>query len=177
MALGHWLAPVPGTPATIWPAAGLYLATLLWHPPRTWRYWIATAFVCEWSALSWAHGLVVGLAGAAATTLEALLAAWLLRRFVGTPFRYDTPRNVLALALVAATLCPGIGATIGAAALSATGEQSFTNVWLLWWIGDLTGILLAAPLTLLVLRGRDLPITALVAAQRCQLPLRWPGAH
>ncbi|MFN0038159.1 MAG: PAS domain S-box protein [Burkholderiales bacterium] len=160
MALGHWLAPVPGNPATIWPATGLYLATLLWHPPRSWRYWIVTAFACEWSALSWAHGLVIGLAGAAATSLVAVLAAWLLRRFVGTPFRYDTPRNVLALALVAATLCPAIGATIGAAALSATGEQSFTNVWLLWWIGDLTGILLAAPLTLLALRGRDLPIPA-----------------
>ena len=41
-----------------------------------------------------------------------------------------------------------VSATVGSGTLALFGMQSFTRAWPLFWVGDATGVLIAAPLTL-----------------------------
>ena len=63
-------------------------------------------------------------------------------------------REVLAFVVLGAGIAPLVSATVGSAALAWFGikSQTFTGVWPLFWIGDATGILLVAPLALVVIQ-------------------------
>ena len=65
--------------------------------------------------------------------LEALAGAWLVRRWCGTPFRFETLRDVLALTLLGMGVGPMLSATVGSATLALFGGQSFAMSWPLWW--------------------------------------------
>lgn len=150
--LGHWLSLKPQHFATFWPANGLYLAFLLTHPPSRWPALVAAALLGNllsdvlWHersiATSWAYGV--------GNSLEVILGAWLLRRYSRCPFRLRTVSEVLDLLLWGALLSPMLGATIGVATTTLVYGVPFWTAWPLWWIADATGILLAAPLALLV---------------------------
>src|SRR5262249_50928838 len=58
----------------------------------------------------------------------------------------------LALVLFSAELSTAIAATIGVFSLCAGGVQPWTeaaSLWLLWWLGDASGIIIVAPLLLI----------------------------
>ena len=155
--LGMMLAVMPGYTATLWPAGGLYLALLLFYEPRSWFRLVATAMAAEifGDLLLFDFSLPVSIAMACGSTLEALTSAWLVGRFCGQPFRFQTLRDVLGLIAFAAIGSPVVGATVGAAAMAAAGLGSFTTVWPLWWIRDSAGVLVSAPLALVVLQGQS----------------------
>ena len=52
-------------------------------------------------------------------------------------------------------IAPVISATVGSATLAWFGikSQSFLTAWPLWWIGDATGVLVVAPLALVVFQN------------------------
>ncbi|MGH7804075.1 MAG: MASE1 domain-containing protein, partial [Candidatus Binatia bacterium] len=94
---------------------------------------------------------IPSLAIACGNTLEALLGAWLVQRFAGGIMAFHGGRGV-ACFVFAAALSALPAATIGAGALVLTSLASapqFGAIWLTWWLGDLTGTLIAAPLLIL----------------------------
>jgi PAS domain S-box-containing protein len=101
-----------------------------------------------------AVGIAVG------NTLEALTAAALLQRFVGSRNLFDRVQDVFRFIVIASVLSPIVSATIGNLSLCLGGRTawgSFGSLWLTWWLGDGVGALVVAPLLLTVvgLRSRS----------------------
>ncbi|WP_119272216.1 PAS domain-containing protein [Taklimakanibacter deserti] len=151
------LAIVPGTGISIWPPAGLFIATLVIAPRASWPWWILAGCLAElFSNFVWFHSpLPAAFLIYVGNALEAATGAWLVNRTCRQPVRLETLQEVLAFVVLAAGIAPIVSATIGSATLAWFGMQSqtFTGAWPLWWIGDATGVLIVAPLALVVFQN------------------------
>lgn len=146
------LAVVPGTGISMWPPSGVLLAVLLLQRRETWLWWILAGSSAELTGnLVWFHNpLPVALVFCAGNALEGAFGACLLNRYGKGAFRLETVRDVLALLLLGAGVGPVVAATVGAAALVWSEGQPLLQAWSLLWIGDATGVLVAAPLGLVI---------------------------
>ena len=152
--VGFRFAIVAEQVTTVWAPTGIGLAALLLWGPALWpAIWIG-AFVANagTDAPMWTAGAV-----ATGNTLEAVFAAWALRRGGHFSPRLQRVRDVLAFIVVAAVASTAVSATIGVTALSLSGAQPwdrFGELWREWWVGDAVGALVVAPVLLTVRRER-----------------------
>jgi integral membrane sensor domain MASE1 len=156
----------------IWPPTGLALAALVLGGYRLWPGVAIGAFLANsWTGIP----LAATIGFTCGNTLEALAGAYLLRRVANFKPTLERVRDVLALVLLAAIVSTAISATIGVASLVATDEvaaDSFASVWRVWWLGDMGGNLLVAPVLLVAVTwwpfvrvpGRALEAVALAVA-------------
>jgi len=144
--LGLWFDALDGIATTVWPPAGIALAALVMGGVRLWPAVAAAAFVANAST-----GIPLWAAATIATgnTLEAVVAATFLKR-AGFDRRLERVPDVLLLvgtAVASTAISAGIG--LGAARLArlpaAGNPGAFFSVW---WVGDVLGSLLVAPLVL-----------------------------
>ena len=94
-------------------------------------------------------------------SLEALAAAFALKRFFNFQNSLERTRDVVAFALVS-LFATTISATIGTLTLMLTGNgewPAFGAIWATWWIGDLLGALVVAPILLVWLSPSSFNIT------------------
>ncbi|MER8398439.1 MASE1 domain-containing protein [Mesorhizobium sp. M0306] len=151
------LAIIPGTGISIWPPSGLFIATLVFASRYSWPWWVLGACLAElFSNFLWFHTpLPAAFLIFAGNALEAVAGAWLVNQTCKRPVRLETLRDVLAFVVLAAGIAPVASATVGSAALAWFGIQSqtFATAWPLWWIGDATGVLIVAPLALVVFQN------------------------
>jgi serine phosphatase RsbU (regulator of sigma subunit) len=132
----------------IWPPTGLALAALVLRGYRLWPGVAIGAFLANsWTGIPLAAtiGITCG------NTLEALAGAYLLRRVAHFRPTLERTRDVLALVALAGALSTSLSATIGVASLVMTGEVAvgdLASVWRVWWLGDMGGDLLIAPVLL-----------------------------
>ncbi|MER9169178.1 PAS domain-containing protein [Mesorhizobium australicum] len=151
------LAIVPGTGISIWPPSGLFIATLVLTSLYSWPWWVLVGCLAElFSNFLWFHSpLPAAFLMYTGNALEAVTGAWLVNRTCNRPVRLETLREVLAFVALAAGIAPTVSATVGSATLQWFGMQSqtFAAAWPLWWIGDATGVLIVAPLALVVLQN------------------------
>jgi PAS domain S-box-containing protein len=150
-----WVAILPDTGISIWPPAGLFVATLILAAERHWPWWALAALAAELvaNALWFRNPVVVALLLNAGNALCAVAGAWLVKRYGQGPIRLESLRDVLGLVVLGAVVAPVIAATVGAATLVWAEGQPFAKAWTLWWIGDATGVLLVAPLLLVGLQS------------------------
>jgi serine phosphatase RsbU (regulator of sigma subunit) len=156
----------------IWPPTGLALAALVLGGYRFWPGVAIGAFLSNsWTGIP----LLATIGITCGNTLEALAGAYLLWRVARFRPTLERVRDVLALVILAAAVSTAISATIGVASLVVTDEVaagSFASVWRVWWLGDMGGDLLIAPVLLVAATwwpftrapGRALEAVALVAA-------------
>src|SRR5262252_3013657 len=146
--LGLSLAFLNESVSPVWPPTGIAIAAVLWLGYRISPAILLSAFLAN-LATGEAAGTAAGIA--LGNTVEALLAAFLVRRFVGLHSPFYRIRDVLKFVVVAAILSPMISATIGNLSLCIGGAASWSNfrsLWFTWWIGDGVGALVIAPLVL-----------------------------
>jgi diguanylate cyclase (GGDEF)-like protein len=94
--------------------------------------------------------IAIAVSIAAGSTVQALVCAGALRRFVGVARLFETGPATLAYCGIAAAACL-VASTWGVATLSVAGlasESQFLESWQTWWLGDLIGILVFAPVFL-----------------------------
>jgi signal transduction histidine kinase len=147
--LGLRFDAVSGVATTVWPPTGIALAALLRLGLGVWPGITAAAFLVNVQAGG------VSVLGAAViacgNTLEAVLGAAVLRRLGFRP-QIDRLRDVAALVLGAGLVSTTVSASLGTFAVWATAPQppapGYAVLWSTWWIGDLMGDLLVAPLLL-----------------------------
>jgi signal transduction histidine kinase/ActR/RegA family two-component response regulator len=158
------LAFVAEQVSPVWPPTGIALAVILLCGYRVWPGIALGAFVANATAnepLATAVGIAIG------NTLEALLGAWLLQRFVGFDNALERIKDVLGLIVLAAGLSTIVSATIGVTSLCAGGVYlpamertlewtDFGPLWWVWWLGDFMGALVVAPVILTWATLRDL---------------------
>ncbi len=155
--VGLSLAIPPGYATAVWPPSGIALAAILLWGPRVWPgvaagsvlVNLAVAITTAEAQFSLAS-VAVAASIAAGSTVQALACAGALRRFVGVPQLFETGPATLAFCGIAAAACL-VASTWGAATLNVAGIASgtqFLESWQTWWLGDLIGILVFAPVFL-----------------------------
>jgi len=134
----------------VWPPTGLAIAATLWLGYRA-----AAGVLIGTFLISISTGLpaaaIVGIG--VGNTLEALIAASLLQRFIGSRQLFDRAQDVLKFVMIAPVLSTIVSATIGNLSLCVAGVTawaSFGSLWLTWWLGDGVGALVVAPLLLTI---------------------------
>ena len=152
---GLTLDPVGGFATLVWPPTGIALAALVRIGQWQWSAVMVGAFVANvWTGAPWpvAAGIAVG------NTLEALFGAQLLRRLPGYAGPVGRSRDAFAL-LAVALLSSSISASFGVLSLASGGVVAWTRtpeVWQAWWLGDVLGDLVVAPVLLNSFTARKL---------------------
>ncbi|HKY70689.1 MAG TPA: MASE1 domain-containing protein [Nitrospira sp.] len=147
--IGLGFASVHVSASPVWAPAGMAIAFLLLLGSSIWPAIFAGAFLVN---VTTAGSLVTSTAIAAGNTLEGMLGAWLLQRFAQGVHAFESPSDILKSALLAGFLSPTVSATIGVTSLVLGQHASFEEfalIWLTWWMGDATGILIVTPAILL----------------------------
>jgi PAS domain S-box-containing protein len=132
----------------VWPASGIALAALLLFGYRVWPGVAAGAFLL--ALLSPGFPPLAAVVYGVGTTLEALTGMLLLRRVLNFDASISRLRDALGLIALGAFGSSVVGASIGASVLYAvlSGWAGFGKAWLIYWLGDSTGVLLLTPLVL-----------------------------
>ena len=150
--LGFRVAFVAEQVTTVWAPTGIGMAALLLWGRALWpAIWLG-AFVANagtdaplWTAAAVATG----------NTLEAVAAAWTLRRVPRFDPTLRRIGDVVAFILIGAVLSTAVSATVGVTTLCASAVQSwsrFGDLWWDWWLGDALGALVVAPVILTTVR-------------------------
>ena len=142
--LGLMLAVVHESATAVWAPSGIALAALLLIGLRMWPAVFAGAFVVN---VTTAGGVTSSLFLAAGNTLEGVVAAALVMRFAGGRDCFQHPQDIFKFA-GAAVLASTIAATFGATTLTGMRYALYSEyppIWLTWWLGDATGILILTP--------------------------------
>ncbi len=156
--LASQLAFAPAFASPVWPAAGVAMAGLLIGGLRTWPG-VALGYLAFYG---WQHAQLFGsdamataTTGAvltAAVTLQALLGARLVRPMFD---QLALGREVVVLRalLLGGPLACLVAPTVGVSLLSWRGivaPDATLAAWLTWWVGDSIGVVLFAPIAMLV---------------------------
>jgi diguanylate cyclase (GGDEF)-like protein len=163
--LGLRLAFLHPSASPVWPATGIALGALLVWGTRVWPAIWAAAFAAN---LTTAGSLATSLGIATGNAGEALCGAFLVNRFAGGRDAMDGSWNMFKFAVLAAGFSTTISATVGVTSLRAGGfvrPGTEGAVWMTWWLGDVVGALMVAPLVLLWSADWRLRWSALQAAE------------
>ena len=152
--LGLLLAVPPGYASPVWPASGIALAGILLWGSRVWPgIWLGSFPVNVWAAYTATQAipnateLAVAASIAMGSTLQALLTAHLLQRWIGAGRLFTSGPTTLGFAATIAVCCV-VAATWGVTTLQLTSVVDFASYlesWLTWWLGDVIGVLVLAP--------------------------------
>jgi signal transduction histidine kinase len=183
--LGLMLAYVHPSASSVWPPSGIVLACILALGPRAWPGVLVGGFLVNFTTLvgtnfntlvgafrvdyvTVAISIATSLGIAVGNTLEGLVGAALVRRFANGLAPFERAPDTFRFAFLAGMLSTAIGATIGVASLRLGGfvsPESVNRVWVTWWLGDLGGDLMIAPLLLLWIRDPRLRWTRMQAVE------------
>jgi signal transduction histidine kinase len=146
--IGLRVNAVSGFATLVWAPTGISLAALLILGGRFWPGVMIGAVAAN--LLTGAPPLVA-LGIGCGNTAEAVAGAWMLRHIPGFRTSLDRLPDVLGLILLAAAVSTTFSAAIGVLSLDLGGIISAARAgetWRAWWVGDLIGDLLFAPVLL-----------------------------
>ncbi len=147
--LGLALLTEPEKVAVFWPASGVAAGVAIWlgpigRVPVAVGVLIATITANLMGDRHLPTAILFGICNAG----EALLTAWLVRRWFGRPFRLDRVDHVLGL-LTAATVATALAAVGGALTIGLLHTAApFWSAWRIWFLSDLMGVITIAPLAI-----------------------------
>jgi signal transduction histidine kinase len=145
---GLALDAVSGFATLVWAPTGLSLAALVYRGRGLWPGVALGALVVNvWNGAS----LPIAAGIATGNTLEAVVGALLLERAAPSSLPLRRPRAVIAFVVLAAGIATTISATLGVASLLLGGlvePGGLARTWGAWWLGDMVGALVVAPVLL-----------------------------
>jgi signal transduction histidine kinase len=150
------LALPPSSASPVWPTTGLALAAVLALGSRVWPGIAIGAFLTN-LMVSLDHSIALpvalwtSMAITVGNTAEAVLGAYLVRRFAGGSETFDRVDGVVRFVVLAALISTLISASVGATTLAVGGIVPWTlfgAVWRTWWLGDSAGAIVVTPLLL-----------------------------
>ncbi|MDQ5877740.1 MAG: hypothetical protein QG638_472 [Pseudomonadota bacterium] len=165
---GLQLGVLQGYASPLFPAAGWALAALLVFGPRVlpavWIGAFLTNLVVEigngavWTLSSGAVAALI----AVGACMQALLGSALVRRRLGDAWRQlENDGDIIAFSVLGGPAACVVSASVGVSSLVAFGivpGVDFLFTWWNWWLGDTLGVLIGAPLGLLLLEYKQVSI-------------------
>src|SRR5262245_33131045 len=145
---GLKLASINPSATPVWPATGLAIAVVLLWGYRLAPAIFAAAFVVNYLT---AGSALTSTSIAFGNTLEALATAYFVTWWADGKHVFESPAGVGKFALICAATTT-ISATLGVSSLMLAGNAELAHaapVWLTWWLGDLAGAVVFAPVVLL----------------------------
>ena len=145
--LGLALLSAPSKVAVFWPASGIAAGILIIFGRRAGQAVVIGVVVGSVAANVVSDGsLLTSLFKGICNASEVVLAAWLLERRFGRPFRFGDLRRVAGF-LAATGLATAASATVGAGTMTLLHTDApFWSVWGAWFLSDWVGIVVMAPL-------------------------------
>jgi len=146
---GLALASIHPSATPIWPPTGVALAAVLLWGYRTWPAIFAAAVIANATT---AGSVATAIAIATGNSLEAVVGAYLINRWSRGCNTFSTPNSVAKFALICFVIATPISASIGLTSLATAGYiewTNFANAWVTWWLGDVAGALVIAPVIVL----------------------------
>ena len=151
--------------ASIWPPSGIALAGILLYGYRAWPGILLGAFLInDLNPLTASlvsgnlNPALVSLIISSGTSLQAIAGAYLVRRYTGFPNALTREKDILLFLLNSALLSPLINSTLSVSTMAITGQipaVDFLTSWGTWWLGDVFGILIFTPLSLVWLQQNN----------------------
>jgi PAS domain S-box-containing protein len=158
--IGAQLALPAGSVASLlFPASGLALAALIvGGRAAAFGLLLGALALRLWLAVDLPGGVHMGALLAApvialGVLAQALVGRALVRRHVGQPLVLAEPLDLLLFYLYGGALACLVSPTVAVVALALADvirPDAWAAVWLVWWTGDLLGVLIGAPLVLTV---------------------------
>jgi PAS domain S-box-containing protein len=153
------LAIPPGYATAIFPPAGIALVVLLLFGRRLAPGVFLGSFLLNiWighdSGADFIAGLPIAVGAATGAMLQALLACFLVRRFVQAPDELTRDTDIILFLLLAGPVACIVNASIGVGSLYLSNALAIDGVayaWFTWWVGDSLGVLVSSPLLLIML--------------------------
>src|SRR5215510_5025092 len=147
--LGLELVSRPSGVAVFWPASGIAAGILILAGERAVPAVVIGVVIGTIAAnVLGDRSLLTALLKGFCNAGEAMLAAWLLRRWFAGPFTFADLRRVIGF-LVAAGLATAISAIGGAVTMTLLHTPApFLEVWRAWFLSDGVGIVVVAPLVI-----------------------------
>ena len=152
---GIVLSRQSGGVATIWLSNGVIFGLLITQPPRRWLpYFLAGLTADTLADVIYGDPFVLALGVSVANSVEVVTSSLILTRWFGAPFDLSKRRPLVAFLGISV-----IGATALTSALGATWTLLFQDAgpwWQLfrtWWLGDMLGMAVIAPLIFIVTRA------------------------
>ena len=140
------LASIHPSATPIWAPTGLAIAAVILWGYRIFPAIFVPAFLIN---LLTAGSTLTSLSIACGNTLEAVVAVYLFNWWKRGDRFLETPLNVISF-FVSCVVATQISATIGVGSLTLAGfNESFLPIWLTWWLGNLAGALVVAPVVVL----------------------------
>jgi signal transduction histidine kinase len=146
---GLALASIHPSATPIWPPTGVALAAVLLWGYRTWPAIFTAAAIANATT---AGSVATAIAIATGNSLEAVVGAYLINRWSSGCNTFSRPNSVAKFALICVAIATPISASIGLTSLATAGyieRANFANAWVTWWLGDVTGALVIAPVIVL----------------------------
>ncbi|MBR0785134.1 MASE1 domain-containing protein [Bradyrhizobium iriomotense] len=146
---GLALASVHPSATPIWPPTGVALAAVLLRGYRTWPAIFVAAMIANATT---AGSIATAIAIATGNSLEAVAGAYLINRWSGGRNTFSRPNSVAKFAVICVVIATPISASIGLSSLAIFGyiePKNFVDAWITWWLGDVTGALVIAPVIVL----------------------------
>jgi signal transduction histidine kinase/CheY-like chemotaxis protein len=152
---GLALASVHPSATPIWPPTGLALAAVLLWGYRTWPAIFTAAVIANATT---AGSVATAIAIATGNTIEAVVGAYLVNRWSRGRHTFSRPNSVAKFAMICIVIATPISASIGLTSLAIAGyidRANFATAWVTWWLGDVTGALVIAPVIVLWASSHD----------------------
>lgn len=136
----------------VWPAYGIALAAFLAFGYRVWPGIVTSAFLVAFSS---SVPTLAAAGQAIGATVAAITGTLLLRRTPDFDPSLSRLSDALELVVLGAFVSAAISASVGVFSLYVTHVQAYSGLpaaWLIYWLGDATGVLLITPLVFTVPR-------------------------
>jgi signal transduction histidine kinase len=133
----------------VWPPTGISFAVLLLFGSELWPGIALGAFLVNYVT---GATIPVAVGIASGNTLEAIAGVLLVRKFFIFNPKIERLKDALSFIVFAALGSTLISATVGTTSLLLGNKISFSAyliTWVTWWVGDMLGDLIIAPLILI----------------------------
>lgn len=148
-----------GLASPVWPSAGLAFAIIyawgLKYVPAVFLGSLLTnvpALARDGFPSATELGLSIIIAIGA--TLAAVVGAMLVRHFVGARSLLGNARDILLFLALAGPVACAVSASVGTLSQVIGGVDvaaGLVNLWLTWWVGDVVGVIVFAPIVLMLM--------------------------
>jgi integral membrane sensor domain MASE1 len=156
--LGLLMAIPPGYATPVWPPSGIALAAILLYGYAVWPgivlgsllVNIGTSFDTT-TVMALLKSVALAMSIGVGAALQAMVGAFLVRRFVGFPTPLIQEKAIGAFLGLGGPVSCVVNATVGVTTLVAGGVSPwamFFISWWTWWVGDTIGVLIVTPLVL-----------------------------